>query len=741
MKIVSLFSGLFLYASVVLSVYGANENTVDPVITPPLSSDAAPIVSLINTEQVIAPEVALDSTYNAEYDAQERVIEVGNKLFIYVPGEAQFETLFEVDDKGEINIPEIGKIKLAGKLPSRAQVELKLRLAGVYRALTGFYIEVRSRDLLINVLGYVNEPSQVSVPETGNVQMVISKAGGLKAGAQLDKMQIRRGTTHTEFNYKAYLDSGDSTILPTLKSGDTIFVPVSPLIGNVQIDFDAQTLSAAGDASSNEAITLFGELHHPGSFSYKEGMTLIEALMRAGGVTRYADVNKIRVIINGNPIQFDLKQYLDSGDTALLPEIGAGTTIYVPIMVDDVNTTNRTVYIMGEVQKPGAYEAPKEVSFLDILANAGGPTRFAETRQIKILTEAGQSKLFDLQGYSEGLTNVPVPNINPGDVIFVPEKTDINEKSWLKVSPNRAVKIMGAVHSPGRYEWSPEMDFTDLFAHAGGPTKGANINDIKIMRKGKVTSHFSLEKYANSTDGSYPLPEILAGDTLIIEELPNDPKDNKSQWVRQESKNSIYILGQVGAPGRYAFTEQLHFIDILSAADGPTDKADLRNIRITHRNDNQARVSKIDLALYFETGDETLFPKVMPGDTIYIPEKAKDWLSKPKEQVVRIMGAIEKPGRYTFDDSMTLLDILAEAGGPSNNALIDKIIVINHSCCQEQARRFDLEKFVKKPNSANIPVLRAGDTVYIPSEKEDIAKIAKNSFLDILTIVALVVGL
>ena len=68
----------------------------------------------------------------------------------------------------------------------------------------------------------------------------------------------------------------------------------------------------------------------------------------------------------------------------------------------------------------------------------------------------------------------------------------------------------------------------------------------------------------------------------------------------------------------------------------------------------------------------------MPGDTIYIPEKAKDWLSKPKEQVVRIMGAIEKPGRYTFDDSMTLLDILAEAGGPSNNALIDKIIVINN---------------------------------------------------------------
>lgn len=105
------------------------------------------------------------------------------------------------------------------------------------------------------------------------------------------------------------------------------------------------------------------------------------------------------------------------------------------------------------------------------------------------------------------------------------------------------------------------------------------------------------------------------------------------------------------------------------------------------------------------------------------------------------MGAIEKPGRYNFDDSMTLLDILAEAGGPSNNALIDKIVVINHSCCKDQARVFDFEKFIKKPNSALIPVLRAGDTVYIPNDKDSITKNAKKSFLDILTIAALVIGL
>ncbi|ATD00367.1 SLBB domain-containing protein [Pseudoalteromonas spongiae] len=681
-------------------------------------------------------------SFSLHANDDEAVIEVGNKVYFNVPGEVEFESTFEVDDKGFVELPEIGKVKLAGKTPKRAESEVKLKLAGVYKALGKFYLEVRSRDLLVTVLGYVNNPSQVSIPANGNIQMVIAKADGIKPGAQLNKLQIRRDKNTTTFDYKAYLDSGDIALLPKLRSGDTVFVPVSPLLGNVQIDFDAQTLSSAGDADGQgQAVTLFGELHSPGSFSYKPDMNIIDALMRAEGVTRYADVTKIRVIQNNTPTIFDLKQYLDSGDTSLLPKIGAGTTIFVPIMVDDVNTTARTVYIMGEVQKPGAYEASNQIGFLDILANAGGPTRFAETRQIKILTPAGKNTLFDLQAYSEGYQSMSIPEIAPGDVIFVPEKTDLNEKSWLKVAPTRAVKIMGAIHHPGRYEWSDEMDFTDLFAHAGGPTKGANVNDIKIIRQGQLLQRFSLDEYANSDSDSYPLPTIIAGDTIIVEELPHDPKDNKSQWVRQDAKSSIYVLGQVGAPGRYAFDKSLHFLDIISAADGPTDDADLRNIRITHRNGTQSRVSKLNLALYFETGDETLFPRVLPGDTIFVPEKSKDWLRQPKDQVVRVMGAIKQPGRYSFDDSMSLLDVLAEAGGPSSNALISKIVVINHGCCKEQSRRFDLEKFIKQPNSANIPLLRAGDTVYIPDQGQDFTQRAKDSLIDILTIVAIAVGL
>ena len=170
--------------------------------------------------------------------------------------------------------------------------------------------------------------------------------------------------------------------------------------------------------------------------------------MRAGGVTRYAGVETIRVINKNEPINFNLKDYLDSGDKSRLPAVSEGTTIFVPVEEEGVKGGARTVYVMGEVYHPGAYEAKDDSDFFDIIANAGGPTRWAEGRQIRIIRADGEVDRFDLQGYTEGVNDSAIPDISPGDAIFVPEKTDLNEKSWLKIGPDRAVRIIGAVIHP-----------------------------------------------------------------------------------------------------------------------------------------------------------------------------------------------------------------------------------------------------------------------------------------------------
>jgi len=667
-------------------------------------------------------------------------VQIGDLIQVNLPGESTLNRGFQVDKRGRITLPEIGPIMVAGYNDAQLEKTVLAALSQMFRDLSSAKVYVTKRQMLISIQGYVESPGEYTLAEGASIQMALHAAGGLRAGAQLNAMLLKRKGNQTEFNYKRFLDSGDDSSLPKLHSLDTLFIPASPLVGNIEQEFDASKLANSGDsADSKKAIKVFGEVNAPGSFSYNDSSDLVDILMRSGGVTRYAGVEQIRVISDNSPTLFNLKTYLDSGDSSLLPKLSPGTTIFVPKMEEEIKSGANTVYIMGEVAAPGAYEGKKGATFMDILANAGGPTRFAESRQIRVLKASGKVIKFDLTAYTEGLNGATPPTIMSGDAIFVPEKTDMNEKSWLKIAPNRAVSVIGEVVRPGRIEWSDEMNLMDLLAHVGGPTLRADTTKIEVVAGNQKMQVFNLDEFILNGAPISSLPVISAGAIVRVHDLPQDPSDNKSQWVRQSSDASIYVFGQVNAPGRYRFTNQMHFLDILSAADGPTKDADIHNIRITHRDKTYSKVSKLNLSLYFETGDESLLPVVKTGDTIYLPEKDKNWLDRSKESTVRILGAINKPGRYVFNDNMTILDLLAEAGGPSDSAYLEKISVVNMSCCQGQARTFDLIEFSKTANIYQLPVLRAGDTIYIPDRSESAMEQARQSLKDILQLTTTIV--
>ncbi|ELL4666302.1 SLBB domain-containing protein [Vibrio fluvialis] len=673
--------------------------------------------------------------------SKQSYVAIGDMIQVNLPGETQLNQAFLVDRRGAITLPEIGSIFVAGYSEEQLTNEVKLRLGKVYRDLTNVEVFIAQKQLIINVLGYVENPGEKVLDQATTIQEAFSAAGGIRSGAQLDKVQLKRGKTVTVFDYKQFLETGEESALPSLQSMDTLFVPASPLVGNIEQDFNPTALANAGDsASSNTSIKVFGEVNAPGSFSFKADTSLVDILMRSGGVTRYASVEQIRIISDNTPTLFNLKKYLDSGDSALLPILKPGSTVFVPKQEEEIKAGANVVYVMGEVAIPGAYEGKPGASFMDILANAGGPTRFAESRQIRIIKANGQVIRFDMVAYTEGSGSSPLPAIVSGDAIFVPEKLDMNEKSWLKVTPDRAVNVFGEVTRPGRIEWSDEMDLMDLLAHVGGPTLRADTTRIEIVPSAgsQRMQHFNLDEFIKNGAPRHTLPRINAGAIIRVHDLPQDPSDNKSQWVRQSSDSSIYVFGQVNAPGRYRFTDEMHFLDILSAADGPTGQADIHNIRITHRDKSYARVSKLNLSQYFETGDESLLPKVKRGDTIYIPEKDRNWLERSKESTIRVLGAVNQPGRYQFDDTMTILDLLAEAGGPSKSAYLEKITIVNMSCCQNQARTFDLVEFSKSASIHNLPILRAGDTVYIPDESESLAAQLRTGIKDIFQMAATV---
>ena len=662
---------------------------------------------------------------------REPELRIGDILTISLPGENAFNKDFKIDRRGQLTLPEAGILTVAGMPLDKARDEIKVRLSKVYRDLGRLSVVIKERKLLINVLGYVKTPGPVELPGDASVQTAITAAGGLAQGAQLDRLKVRRGDEEILFDYKHYLDSGDVAILPELRPLDIIFVPASPRTGNVQIDFDGRTLAEAGDgAEDRSAIKIFGEVNKPGTFAYKDGINVVDVIMRAGGVSRYSTIEQIHVINQGQPTLFNLDTYLQNGQKSSLPDLKPGATIFVPRQNDQVKQGQKTIFVMGEVQKPGGFDASSDINFIGLIANAGGPTRYAETNQIKVLRSDGTTASFNLPAYTEGKGGPP-PIVRPGDAIFVPGKVENNDTSWLKISPGRAVQMIGAVNRPGRVEWSDEMSILDLISQAGGPTAVGDVANIQILTHqgdNAKSIRFNLEKFIAEGGSLASLPKIHAGYVVLMPVLPVSPNDTKGSWARLTSDVSIYIMGQVGIPGRYAFNNGLHFLDILSAANGPTSAADIRNIRVSHRGRKGSYVSKVDLARYFETGDDSLLPKVRPGDVIFVPDRNKEWVDERKEATIRVLGAVAKPGRYRWADDLTILDLLAEAGGPRSDALDTKILVVNFKADGEQARLFNLLDFAKTADITKLPLIRAGDLVYVPNTSQSELKV----FTDIL---------
>ena len=646
------------------------------------------------------------------------VLNPGDMLQVIVPGESAFTVPFRIERNGTIELPEVGPVEIAGLSVAQAKERLREALSRSYRDLGRFNLVLKEHKLLVTVLGFVKTPGQVELAANANIQQAIMSAGGLLQGAQLDRMQLRRDGRAVPFDYKRYLDGGDENALPQLRPLDEIFVPSSPLTGNVQMDYDARTLRA-GDASEDRtALRVFGEVNQPGSFAWKDGMSVMDALMRAGGVTRYAGTDQIRIFVDGKPALFDLKKYLDTGKSTLNPQLAAGSTIFVPAQTEQIRNGTRTVYVMGEVAHPGAFEMGEHATFFDVFANSGGPTRYAETRQVRIIRSGGRVNSFDLSAFTNGSGGTP-PEVRGGDAIFVPEKLDgengNQQNSWLRTPPDQAVRVMGAVRTPGRLAWSDQMSILDLLAQVNGPSERSDLAHVQIISPNGQKADFDLKDFLAHGGDTRRLPRISGGTTVSIPEIPQSPSDMRSMWVEQPADRSIYIMGSVGNPGRFAFKPELSLLDIISAANGPTNTADILNIRVTHRNEARERVSKVNLARYFETGDESLLPRVQPGDVIYVPGRDRNWLENQPQNMVRVLGAVGKPGRYQFGDGMTILDLLAEAGGPSSNALQSKIVVVNMTPYSNHARIFDLKGFATSGDFSHLPVVRAGDTVYVPT--------------------------
>ncbi|MGL4504894.1 MAG: polysaccharide biosynthesis/export family protein, partial [Aeromonas sobria] len=119
----------------------------------------------------------------------------GDRLAIVQPGEPAFDQPFQINKQGEITLPEVGTVVVGGKTVPQADELIRSALTPVYNNLSQLTVTLLEKRLLISVMGYVKKPGSYDLAPDGNVQMALDAAGGLVPGAQLNNMQVRRGST------------------------------------------------------------------------------------------------------------------------------------------------------------------------------------------------------------------------------------------------------------------------------------------------------------------------------------------------------------------------------------------------------------------------------------------------------------------------------------------------------------------------------------------------------------------
>jgi hypothetical protein len=81
------------------------------------------------------------------------------------------------------------------------------------------------------------------------------------------------------------------------------------------------------------------------------------------------------------------------------------------------------VHIWGEVQKPGLYEVPDDTDLIELISKSGGPTEYANLRNVSIsrTNHRGREleKINVLEALKENNRGVSAPLLKPGDTVMV----------------------------------------------------------------------------------------------------------------------------------------------------------------------------------------------------------------------------------------------------------------------------------------------------------------------------------
>ncbi len=198
--------------------------------------------------------------------APDYTIGPGDELDVRIWGQITAEQRLVVDRTGDIFIPQVGRISVAGLHFSELPGALKMSIGRVFR---NFELSVNMsqlRSIQVFVMGHARRPGTYTVSSLSTLVNALFVSGGPSAQGSMRNIQLKRsGQIVTRFDMYDLLLRGDKTKDAALKPGDVIFIP-----------------------PAGAQVALSGSIENPAIYEIEQPCSLREILDDAGGLSPVA---------------------------------------------------------------------------------------------------------------------------------------------------------------------------------------------------------------------------------------------------------------------------------------------------------------------------------------------------------------------------------------------------------------------------------------------------------------------
>tara|TARA_B100000579_G_scaffold437771_1_gene468900 strand:- start:2689 stop:4416 length:1728 start_codon:yes stop_codon:yes gene_type:complete len=489
------------------------------------------IFSMMQTTLMPINEPNFDANY---------VLDFGDVIELQLIGQLTSNISLPIKRDGSVNIPEIGKVIIAGMSLEEATKLIKSKIDAAYIGVESFVTLTEIRNIQIIVSGNVFNPGLYTLNGNSNMFHALSVSGGPSEDGSFRNINLIRGDKIIETLdlYDIFI-FGKSSFGKKLKSGDVIFVNPSLGINGI-----------------------FGGIKRSGYYEIKEDESLEDLIYFANGFSPDSDKNVIfkEEIIDGKvsntKIEYKNLRYEQLSD---------GENIFVrqyPI---------KKVTISGAVKNPGTYGINDGDGILELVSRAGGYSNnayefggilensaalsanlFARDQLYRSLlssiidnTQMQPSAMESLGIILSEIKNAEVTGrvvtefsidkleqnpskntiLHDGDTLFIPEKIT-------------HLYIFGQVSNQGSSNYVEGKDVDFYINQQGGLLESADLNNIFVIHPNGTSQ--AIKKPRNVFAGKSSKIALYPGSIIFI------PKEYDNVFLSQSVQAYSSILGNIG---------------------------------------------------------------------------------------------------------------------------------------------------------------------------------------------------